>query len=219
MNAANPPSNAELLDWLARDFIEHGFDLKHAHRTILNSRTYQLSHVPNETNRSDRRNFSHALVKRMPAEVALDAVAHVTGTKLAFNAAPADVRAIGLATPFNYGQLTYFMDTFGRPPRREICGCERTGEPALAQALYLINDQDIQGRIADSNGRLRQLLQKFPDDARLIEELYLTALARLPRPDEAANVRAYLAEAASREAAATDVLWTLLNVREFLFVP
>jgi hypothetical protein len=220
MNAANPPSNPELLDWLSKDFIQHRFDLKHVHRTILNSRTYQLAHVPNETNRHDERNFSHALVKRMPAEVALDAVAHVTGTKLVFNnySAPPDTRAIGLAPTFLYGRSLYFMETFGRPPRREICSCERSGEPALTQALYLINDEDIHTRLADPRGRLPQLLTTLKDDRQLVEELYLMALSRRPTPAETDTVTAHINRAPSREAAMQDVLWTLLNVREFLFV-
>jgi hypothetical protein len=220
MNAANPPSNPELLDWLAKDFIEHKFDLKYLHRTILNSRTYQLSHVPNAANRYDRRNFSHALIKRLPAEVALDAIAHVTGTRLIFNnySAPPDVRAIGLAAPVRYGRSEYFMETFGRPPRREICSCERSGEPALTQALYLINDEDIQTRVADPRGRLPQLLKAIPDDRKLVEELYLLALSRPPSPHELEKVTAHVKRAPSREAAMQDVLWTLLNVREFLFI-
>jgi hypothetical protein len=220
MNAANPPSNPELLDWLAQEFIEHQFDLKHLHRVILNSRTYQLSHVPNETNRLDRRNFSHALVKRMPAEVALDAVACVTGTQLVFNnySAPPDTRAIGLAPSFRYGRSEYFMDTFGRPPRREICSCERSSDPALAQALYLINDEDIHSRIADPKGRLPRLLDSGNDDASLVEELYLTALSRFPTLGELETAATYIAQAPSREAALQDLVWTMLNVREFLFV-
>lgn len=220
MNAANPPSNAELLDWLARDFIEHQFDLKHVHRTILNSRTYQLSHLPNDSNRRDRRNFSHALVKRMPAEVALDALAQVTGTKPVFSdyAAPPGTRAIGMAVSYRTGRPDYFMETFGRPPRREICACERSGEPALSQALYLINDDDVLARIADPKGRLPQLLAEFGDDRAFVEELYLSTLSRRPRPEEAAKAAAYFGQASSREAASQDLLWTLLNVREFLFV-
>jgi hypothetical protein len=220
MNAANPPSNPELLDWLAGDFIDHGFDLKHLHRTILTSRTYQLSHIPNDTNRHDRRNFSHALVKRMPAEVALDAIARATGTTLVFNnyAAPPGTRAIGLAAPVRYGRSEYFMETFGRPPRREICACERTGDPALAQALFLINDDDVLSRIADPKGQLPKLLASIADDRALVEELYLVTLSRRPSEEESAKTLAYLQQAESREAGVQDVLWVLLNVREFLFV-
>ena len=220
LNAANPPSNPALFDWLAQDFIEHGFDLKHLHRRILNSRTYQLSHLPNDTNRTDRRNFSHGLVKRLPAEVALDAVAQVTGTKLHFNgyAAPAGTRAIGLANAVRVGEGEYFMDIFGRPKRQQTCTCERSNQPSLAQALFMINDADVHGRVVDPDGRLAGLLKRIPDDRKLIEELYLTCLSRYPRGDEVNTLLAYLEQADTREEAFQDALWSLMNVREFLFV-
>jgi hypothetical protein len=119
-SAANPPSNPVLLDWLAKDFVDHGFDLKQLHRRILNSRTYQLSHLPNDTNRTDKRNFAHALVRRMPAEVALDAIAQTTGTQLVFNAYTARLgtRAIGLAVASRYGRLEYFWSPATRADLR-----------------------------------------------------------------------------------------------------
>lgn len=220
LNAANPPSNPKLFDWLASDFIEHRFDLKHLHRRILNSRTYQLSHLPNDTNRTDRRNFSHALVRRMPAEVAMDAVAHVTGTSLRFNnyAVRPDTRAIELSASVRYGQSEYFMDVFGRPKREQTCACERSNESSLSQALLLINDADIHSRISDDNGRLAKLLKTCPDDQRLIEELYLTCLSRYPSEEETKAVLTYVAAAESRDEAMQDLLWSLINVREFLFV-
>jgi hypothetical protein len=156
----------------------------------------------------------------MPAEVALDAVAQVTGTQLVFNyySAPPGTRAIGLAPSFRYGRTEYFMETFGRPPRREICTCERSSDPALAQALYMINDDDIHSRIADPKGRLPQLLSSTQDDAHLAEELYLTALSRLPTAEESQQAIAFIQQASSRHAAFEDLMWTLLNVREFLFI-
>lgn len=219
-NQANPPSIPELLDWLARDFVEHQFDLKHLHRTILRSRTYQLSHRPSENNRADRRHFAHGLVRRMPAEVALDALVQATGTKLVFNnyAAPPSTRAIGLAASVRFGKSEYFLRTFGRPERQQTCACERSNEPALAQALYLINDVDIHERIADPKGRLTGLLGKFRDDRQLIEELYLTCLTRYPTETELGKILAHVQKASSRQEAMQDVLWSLLNVREFLFV-
>jgi Protein of unknown function (DUF1553)/Protein of unknown function (DUF1549) len=220
LNAANPPSNPELLDWLAKDFVAHKFDLKHLHRRILNSRTYQLSYRPNATNRGDHRNFSHAQVRRMKAEVALDAVVQVTGTKLRWNnyAAPAGVRAIGLAAPTRYGQSEYFLEVFGRPKRVQTCACERSDEASLAQALFMINDNDMQTRIADRKGRLAKLLRTIKDDRQLIEELYLTTLSRYPKPAEMKTALDYVKESDTRESAIQDVLWSLLNVREFLFV-
>jgi len=220
LNAANPPSNPELLDWLATDFIKSGFDLKHLHRRILNSRTYQLSHVPNESNRNDRRNFSHSLVKRMPAEVALDAIAQATGTKLIFNkyAAPPNTRAIGLANAVRTGKNDYFMDIFGRPKRQQTCACERSNEASLAQALFMINDADLQLRIGDPGGRVARLLEQNPDNGRLIEEIYLTCLSRLPTDDELKIILKFVARSDSRDEAMQDVMWSLMNVREFLFV-
>jgi hypothetical protein len=219
-SAANPPSNPALLEWLARDFIEHAYDLKHLHRRILNSRTYQLSHVPNDTNRADKRNFSHALVRRMPAEVALDAIAQTTGTLLVFNsyAAPPGTPAIGLAVASRFGRLEYFMSTFGRPQREQTCACERSNQPSLAQALFMINDDEVLTRIAHPQGRLARLLEEIPDDRALIEELYLTCLARSPTIEEMANVMEHARRSTSREEAMQDVMWSLLNVREFIFV-
>jgi hypothetical protein len=205
---------------LARDFIAHGYDLRYLHRTILNSRTYQLSHLPNDSNRTDHRNFSHARVRRMPAEVALDAIVQATGTELRFNtyAAPPGTRAIGLSTPLRYGQPEYFLGIFGRPRRDQTCTCERSSQAALAQALFLINDADIQARVTDPKGRLARLLKSIKDDRKLIEELYLTCLSRYPREAEVARVLAHVQQASSREAAMQDLLWSLLNVREFLFI-
>jgi len=220
LNAANPPSNSKLLEWLSKDFIAHDFDLKHLHRRILRSRTYQLSYKPNDTNRTDTRNFSHALVRRMPAEVALDAVVQVTGTSLRWNryAAPQGVRAIELAAPQRYGKSEYFLDIFGRPKREQTCACERSDDPSLAQALFLVNNEDVHDRIADRKGRLAKLLKSIPDDEQLIEELYLTALSRYPKPEEMKTLLNYVQESESREAAMRDILWSLLNVREFLFI-
>ena len=111
LSEANPPSNKELLDWLAKDFIDHKFDLKKLHKRILMSRTYQLSHKPNSSNRTDTRHFSHNLVHRLPAEVALDAICQVTGTTLRLNgyAARPNPRAIGLAASTRYGKSEYFL--------------------------------------------------------------------------------------------------------------
>ncbi|MEQ8786692.1 MAG: DUF1549 and DUF1553 domain-containing protein [Pirellulaceae bacterium] len=219
-SAANPPSNPELLDWLAQDFIEHGFDLKHLHRRILNSRTYQLSHLPNDTNRGDKRNFSHALVQRMPAEAALDALARVTDTKLDFTSytTPPGTRAIDIANASRFGDSEYFMDIFGRPAREQTCACERSSEASLAQALFLINDDDIHTRIADPQGRVARLLKHTPDDRELIDELYLTCLSRFPTDQERKTVLDFVAQSESRAAAMQDVLWSLINVREFVFV-
>ncbi|MBT4867918.1 MAG: DUF1553 domain-containing protein [Planctomycetaceae bacterium] len=186
-NAANPPSNPQLLDWLAKDFIDHKFDLKHLHRQILNSRTYQLSWVPNDSNRLDERNFSHALLRRMPAEVVLGSINQITGGQDRYSSsnAPAGTRAINLAlTRLRGGGPEYVLGIFGRPLRTQQCDCERSSETGLAQAMYLLNDTDVNGKIGAAKGRLAKLIKEFSDDRKLIEELYLITLSRFPSDDE-----------------------------------
>lgn len=221
-NQGNPPSNPQLLNWLAREFIEHKFDIKHIHRVILNSRTYQLSWEPNSSNRLDKRNFSHAQLRRLPAEVLIDAIADVTGVPNNFGRLPKGQpqRAVGQALPsVRYGATRggYPMKIFGRPDREKTCDCERSEEPSVAQALYLINDQEVLSKLGDRNSRLARLLQEVDDDRELITELYLTALNRFPTETELATQLEYVASAPSRDEGMQDVLWSLLNVREFVF--
>jgi len=222
-NLGNPPSNPQLLAFLAKDFIEHGFDLKRVHRVILNSRTYQLSWRTNASNRLDQRNFSHAKLRRMPAEVLLDAIAQTTGVANNFGRLPTDrpQRAVGQASPpvrYSIRRAGYPMQIFGRPAREKTCDCERSNEPSVAQALYLINDEEVATKLNDPNGRLPQLLKSTADDRRVIEELYLAALSRYPTEEEVRIQTKHVAAAPSRLGGMRDVLWTLLNVREFIFV-
>ncbi|MEQ8789820.1 MAG: DUF1549 and DUF1553 domain-containing protein [Pirellulaceae bacterium] len=219
-NAANPPSNPQLLDWLAQDFIESGFDLKHLHRRILNSRTYQLSWQPNESNRLDERNFSHALLRRMPAEVVLDAINQVTGGWDDFGSsnAPQGTRAINLApSRLRGGGPEYALAIFGRPLRTQTCDCERSIETGLAQAMYLLNDEDVNAKIARKDGKLASQVEQIADDRALVEELYLGTLSRYPRDEEMLSSLEFLGQAKDRRQGAEDLLWSLLNLREFVF--
>eukprot|EP00913_Durusdinium_trenchii_P028506 g26734.t1 len=202
-NQGNPPSNPQLLNWLAEDFIDHKFDIKHLHRTILNSRVYQLSWQPNASNRLDRKNFSHARLRRMPAEVLIDAIAEVTGVPDNFGRLPKDrpQRAVGQAMPpLRYGATRggYAMKIFGRPDREKTCDCERSNEPSVAQALYLINDQQVLSKLDDRRGRLQKLLKSIKDDRSLIIELYLTALSRFPTDAEIRLHADHVSTASSR---------------------
>lgn len=222
-NLGNPPSNPQLLAWLAKDFRRSGFDLKHLHRTILKSRTYQLSWKPNDSNRLDDRNFSHARLRRMPAEVLLDAVSYATGVEADYGRLPVDrpQRAVGQASPpvrYSSSRSGYPMQIFGRPAREKTCVCERSNEPSVAQALYLVNDQEIVSKLSDPAGRVRQLMKSTADDGKVIEEMYLAALSRYPSDEELRIQREHVAAARTREAGLRDVMWTLLNVREFLFI-
>ena len=222
-NLGNPPSNPKLLSWLTRDFIEHSFDLKHVHRTMLNSRTYQLSWKPNDSNRFDTRNFSHAKLRRMPAEVLIDAIAHSTGVSNNLGRLPEGrgQRAVGQASPpvrYSVRSGGYPMQVFGRPAREKTCDCERSNEPSVAQALYLVNDEEILTKLNDPNGRLPQLLNSTEDNGQVIKELYLAALSRFPTDEELRIQSEYVEQASSRAGGMRDVLWSLLNVREFVFI-
>ncbi|MFN4257675.1 MAG: DUF1549 domain-containing protein [Gemmataceae bacterium] len=219
INAANPPSNPELLDWLAKDFIAHKFDLKHLHRTILNSRVYQLTWKPNETNVLDERNFSRAQLRRLSAEVVVDAINQVTGSRDVYGAlAPAGTRAIGLA-PTRLGNRGpgYALAIFGRPLRTQTCDCERSGDAGLPQAMYLLNDVDVNTKISAANGQLARLVRDIRDNNALVEELYLATLSRFPTQEETQRALQYVAQAENRKAGFEDVLWSLINVREFIF--
>jgi hypothetical protein len=222
-NLGNPPSNPQLLSWLANDFIDRDFNLKHVHRTILNSRTYQLSWKPNDSNRLDTRNFSHAKLRRMPAEVLIDAIAASTGVPNDLGRLPEGraQRAVGQASPpvrYSVGRGGYPMQVFGRPAREKTCDCERSNEPSVAQALYLVNDEEILAKLDDPKGRLPQLLNSNDDNDEVITELYLATLSRFPTDEEMRIQAEHVAQASSRVKGMRDVLWSLLNVREFVFI-
>ncbi|MBI1913867.1 MAG: DUF1553 domain-containing protein [Planctomycetes bacterium] len=217
LSAANPPSHPALLDGLARRFAASGYDLKALHRMILNSHAYQRSRQANETNRADRRNFSRALVRRLGAEQVIDAVAQATGVPAQFGPgdAPPGTRAIELAPSRLTGPEAYPLTIFGRPQRQQNCDCERSAQPSLPQTLYLFNDAELLDKVRKPGGRLGKLLAEFPDDTRLVEEMYLWVLARWPGKEERGQAVKYLKEGARRERA-EDLFWALLNHREFL---
>src|SRR5262249_34628650 len=136
MRSTNPPSNAELLEALAQDFIRHRYDVKHVIRTICTSRTYGLSSTANASNAPDRKNFARFDPRRLPAEVLLDALAQATGVPTAFPEVPAGTRAIQLP---DESVASYFLDIFGRPQRSTACACERLNDATLAQSLHVLN--------------------------------------------------------------------------------
>jgi hypothetical protein len=213
MRETNPPSNPELLDALAKDFIAHRFDVKHLLRTICNSRTYQLSCIPNEYNRHDRQNHARYFGKRLLAEVFHDAVDQVCGTRTQFNNMPGAVRAIDLP---HEGFDSYFLDVFDRPDRSSACECARSSEASLSQVLHLAYSPEIEDKIAADDGRLAKLLEKKVPLEKLVEELYLTALARYPTAQETKYLE-HLRTLEDPRRGLEDLLWTLLNSREFLF--
>lgn len=216
---ANPPSNEKLLDALARDFVASNYDIRKLERRILESRTYQLSVVPNATNRFDKNNFSHSQVRPMMAEVVVDMINTATGTRENFGAdAPPGCRAIEIGSSrLQNPTLGYAFRIFGRPARTSPCECERAMEPGLPQKLYLMADPVIQKKITDPNNRLKELLNRIPDDSAAFDELSLATLSRLPTSDEKAAFQTYRASKKNRLTAFADTLWALINTTEFVF--
>ena len=214
IRSSNPPSNPELLDALEKDFVAHGFDLRHLMRTITRSRTYQSSIVTNPYNADDAINFSHAVPRRLTAEQLLDAIDVAAGRTPKFAGVPVGFRADQLPDSQVGGS---FLDLFGRPPRESPCECERSSEVSLSQALNLVNGPTISDALLDPDGRIALLLKSSPDDATVVEEMYLAALSRMPRPEESTKAKLYLSEASSRAEGAQDLLWALINSPAFLF--
>ena len=219
---SNPPANGPLLEALAKDFAEHRFGLKHLVRTIMNSRTYQLSAVPNDTNQDDETNFSHALIRSLPAEPLLDAVAQVSGVPVEFDGYPLGVRATQLpGMPVArrkqiLGDGFKFLRVFGKPERLLNCDCERNDNTTMAQALQFLTGAVVNRAVSESDNRLGQLLKAGKSNREIIDELFLAALCRPPRAAERSALVARVERAADRRRALEDVLWGLLNSKEFL---
>jgi hypothetical protein len=214
LRETNPPSNPELLDYLASEFIAHKFDVKSTIRLILNSKVYQLSAEPTPGNTHDRQNFARYYARRLPAEVFLDAVNAACGSRGGFSGVSASARAIDLP---HEGFGSYFLDTFDRPKRVTVCECERSTGATLGQVLLLANSEEIENKIADGNGRIARFFKDKTPAPQMIEELYLVAYSRLPSSAERKQTREYVEKANNPQRAVEDVLWALLNSREFMF--
>jgi hypothetical protein len=221
----NPPSNPALLDALAADFAEGGFDLRSLVRTIMTSRTYQLSSEPNGTNADDETNFSRAIVRRLQAEKLLDAQCQVLDVAADINGYPAGTRAGQIrgtirvrARERRPSSADRFLKTFGKPERLLACECERSNETTLKQAFTLIGDQGLSELLASGDGRLARLARSELSNREVVAELYWQVLGRDPSADELAAAVAILDESAEdRFPPLQDVAWALLNAKEFVF--
>ena len=213
MRSTNPPSNPELLDALAAHLVDSGYDLRQFLRSILNSHVYQLRGTPRRENLNQTRFYTHYNVKRLPAEVLLDAINFACGTREAFPDVPLGTRAIELPDP-NFD--SYFLDTLGRPQRLTHCECERTAEPNIAQVLHLANGGLLQQKLADDKGRISQLIERGTGDDQAIHELYLVTFSRPPDTEEVSNCQRLIARSATRREGLENILWALCNSREFL---
>ncbi len=231
----NPPQNQALLDFLAGELVDSGYDLRHIYRMILNSKTYQRSAIHNEGNRTDTANFSHYQVRRLGAEVLIDAICQITRTTETYSSAipepftwiPEKQRSIMLAD----GSITSpFLDLYGRPPRDSGYESERNNQSSSSQKLHLLNSTHIQKKIMN-NSQLLGMYYKKPDKGKKkkaklvwktpeksVENMYLTILSRHPTEPEMEVALAYGRESGlNRRDASIDVAWALLNSKEFIY--
>ena len=214
LRATNPPSNPALFKSLQTELVASGFNLRQVMRLILNSQTYQLTSATTPANATDSRFYSHYYARRLPAEVLLDALSDVTAIPESFAGYPLGARAIQLP---DSGLSSYFLSTFGRSDRVTACACERQGEITLPQLLQMQNGDAILAKISAPQSRLAELIKSSTDDNVVIEELFLSCLARRPAPAEVDAVRQSLTGDGTREEKFRDLLWALLNSKEFAF--
>ncbi len=216
MRATNPPSNEELMAALEKDFVARGFDLKHLIRTIMNSAAYQRSSRANETNQQDDRYYSRYIIKRLPAEALLDALAQVTGAPTEFPGYPPGTRAMQLPEPVN----SYFLQIFGKPPRVLTVESERSSAPSVTQALHVINGATLNQKLRAPGGVVETFVKLGVSDEMLIDHIYLAALSRRPSKEETAKLLALMdsgKDDGARRQAIEDIVWGVLTSKEFLF--
>ncbi len=214
MRVTNPPSNPELLDAMAQSFVESGYDMRQLIRLICRSRVYSAVGDANEDNLGDHRSYSRFYPKRLQAEVLLDAVDRVTLSQTQFAGMPLGTRAVELP---DTGFSSYFLDVFGQPGATTACECERMQEANLAQSLHLLNSDEMQKKLSGDSGRAAKYAADPRSDQEKLRELYLVALSRQPRANELATAIAYLSGKENRREAYEDVVWTLVNSKEFMF--
>lgn len=233
LRETNPPSNPELLDALAADFVAHRFDVKHLMRVILNSAAYQRSSRPLPANAADDRFYSRYLIRRLPAEVILDAYSDLTGVPTPFNQLksnagdaltpislyPVGTRAVQLPDSLTASR---FLEAFGRADRLQTCSCERTSDASVSQALHLNNGVTLNDKLRDGKSIVSRWLAEKLSDTAIVDRLFLMALSRPPAADERGKFLEILAEATkdgpkARREALEDFVWAVLTGREFLF--
>ena len=213
MRVTNPACNPQLLDTLARDFIDSGFDLKALVRRICTSQVYGLSAIPNDDNQGDKQNFSRFYPRRLTAEVLLDSIDGLTSSQTRFQGVPATTRAVQL--PDNAFD-SYFLTVFGRPNAASACECERSSDVNLAQCLHLLNSEEVQKKVGGA--RAKQMAEDGRDLQERIRDLYLVAFSREPTEDEQTVAVKYIRDRKDQsQKAFEDVLWALMNTKEFIF--
>lgn len=224
----NPAENQALLDYLSQELVSHQYDLRHIYRLILNSDTYQRSAIHNAGNRTDAVHFSHYLVRRLDAEVLIDAICQITGTTETYSSSvpepftwiPENQRSIKLAD----GSITSsFLELYGRPPRDTGYEAERNNKPSSAQKLHLLNSTHIQTKLQRAMPRLTSETTKdgkkrWYTMPQVIDRVYLAILSRYPVEEEQAAALEYILDGKlKRWEAINDVAWALVNTKEFAY--
>ena len=201
--------------------MKSGFDLRHVIRLVMNSRTYQLSSEPTKGSEDDTANYSHNVVRRLTAEQLLDAQSEAAGVPLEFGGFPEGIRAgqmplLKTGARRKSNPLDQFLVAFGKPPRQTPSECERSSEPSMTQAFALISGPTVQDFIGDRGNRLGPLLASGKPTRVLVDELFWTALTRAPGKPESEKLSALIDGAPDKRAALEDILWGLLNAKEFV---
>ena len=210
---SNPPVNGPLLDELAARFVASGWDFRGLVKEIVRSNTYQRSSEPNASNRLDTTNFSHAAIRRIRAEVLLDTLAQVTDTTNKFPGLPDGARAVQVAD----GRTTnYFLTTFGRATREDVCSCAISMDPSLSQALHLLNGEVANERIRKGN-LVGRWIKEGLTDSQVIDRLILRCYGRKPLERERIELLASVQGLQNRQQQFEDIFWALLNAPEFIF--
>ncbi|MSQ93994.1 MAG: DUF1553 domain-containing protein [Gemmataceae bacterium] len=219
MRVTNPPTNPELLDALAKELVDSKFSLKHLVKVIVKSRTYQLSSAPNDFNKHDKQSYARFYPRRMSAEILYDAVSQVTSTPAAFGGLPTDKHSPNRAIMLpDESFASYFLDVFGRPQRISACECERVSEANLAQALHLLNSQEIQDKLTRANARADLLAKDKRPDAEKVDELFMWVFGRRPSAEHRQVALEHInRHMANKKMAYENLLWALINTKEFVF--
>lgn len=213
IRVSNPPSNPELFQTLGQKLAEYKFDFRQLVRDICNSQAYQRTATPNDSNRSDTRNYAYATVRRIPAEMLLDCVSQVTNTKEKFRGLPLGARAVQIA---DGGTSTYFLDAFGRAPRATVCDCEASTDPSLSQSLHLLNGEATSGKVVQGKV-VEELLKDGATAEQALDRLYVRCLSRHPTAAERESLLATIGQAPTPKEGLEDIFWAVLNSREFVF--
>jgi hypothetical protein len=217
----NPASNPKLLTFLERELVAARYDLKHIYRLILNAQTYQLSSIPRAVRPEAEVNFAYYPLRRLDAEVLIDAICRITGTTEHYSSAipepftfmPEDQRSVALP---DASVTSSFLETFGRPSRDTGLESERNNRPTAAQRLHLLNSSHIQTKIGQS-ARLQAMLQRKGGPQEAVNGIYLTVLSRFPTLEELRVVGAHFQSAVNKRRAAVDLVWALINSAEFMY--